>query len=92
MGTLTLESIKELLQYHIHTPSEHTFSGYQADLEIHFVHQGDDGKYTVIGILCDESNDPNFENQFWTQLIKSFNDNGAVVNPSWLLDQVETTK
>merc|ERR1711879_49910 len=29
----------DLLQFHFHIPSEHTFDGKHSDIEIHFVHQ-----------------------------------------------------
>lgn len=41
-----------LVQLHIHTPSENAWHGQQFPLEIHFVHQGADGKVLVIGVLA----------------------------------------
>ncbi|SEH34149.1 carbonic anhydrase [Magnetospirillum fulvum] len=41
----------DLLQYHFHTPSEHTFNGKPAPLELHLVHKGaQSGKLTVLGV------------------------------------------
>ncbi|MEM5947689.1 carbonic anhydrase family protein [Spirochaetia bacterium 38H-sp] len=40
-----------LLQFHFHAPSEHTFSGEHFPMETHFVHQSDDGEYAVIGLF-----------------------------------------
>ena len=39
--------------FHLHTQSEHTFDGQNADGEIHLVHQSDSGKKLVVGILLD---------------------------------------
>jgi carbonic anhydrase len=40
-----------LLQLHFHSPSEHTLRGKRFALEIHFVHQADDGSRAVLGVL-----------------------------------------
>jgi len=40
-----------LLQYHIHSPSEHTVNGVSYPMEIHFVHGTPDGKLAVIGVV-----------------------------------------
>ena len=41
-----------LIQFHIHTPSENKWRGKQFPLEIHFVHQGNDGTVAVIGVFA----------------------------------------
>ncbi|HTS82666.1 MAG TPA: carbonic anhydrase family protein [Myxococcaceae bacterium] len=41
----------ELLQFHFHTPSEHTLNGHAAPMEAHFVHKSADGKLAVVGVL-----------------------------------------
>lgn len=41
----------DLIQYHFHTPSEHTINGKAAPLEVHLVHKGaESGKLTVLGV------------------------------------------
>jgi carbonic anhydrase len=52
-----------LKQFHFHTPSEHTFDGKQQPMEMHLVHQSEDGSLAVIGILIKEGNvtNQNFE-------------------------------
>ena len=50
------ESEWKVLQYHWHSPSEHTIDGKQFDAELHVVHLGtgdNDGKLLVVGILFD---------------------------------------
>jgi len=45
------EKAYKLLQMHIHTLSEHTWEGQTYPMEIHFVHQSDDGEFAVIGLF-----------------------------------------
>ena len=40
-----------LLQFHFHAPSEHTVAGDLSDMEMHLVHQSEDGTLAVIGVL-----------------------------------------
>lgn len=44
----------KLLQFHYHTPSEHTVEGKRFPLEIHFVHQNQKGEYLAVGLLVEE--------------------------------------
>jgi carbonic anhydrase len=41
----------KLIQFHLHVPAENTLHGQTFPMEIHFVHQSDDGKIAVIGVL-----------------------------------------
>jgi carbonic anhydrase len=49
----------DLKQFHFHTPSEHTIDGQHAPMEMHMVHQGEDGSLAVVGVLFKESQVPN---------------------------------
>lgn len=40
-----------LKQFHFHAPSEHTIEGKRSDMEVHFVHEGDDKDLMVVGAL-----------------------------------------
>jgi len=40
-----------LVQFHFHVPSETQIQGHTFPLEIHFVHESNDGKLAVIGVL-----------------------------------------
>jgi carbonic anhydrase len=42
----------DLVQFHFHTPSEHTIAGKASPLEIHFVHKDAAGKLAVVGVLA----------------------------------------
>lgn len=41
----------ELVEFHIHSPSENHLEGKTYPLEIHFVHQGEDGTLVVLGVF-----------------------------------------
>jgi len=43
-----------LLQLHMHSTSEHTVDGESSLMEVHFVHQAEDGALAVVGVLFDE--------------------------------------
>ena len=44
----------DLLQFHMHSPSEHTIEGRHYPLELHFVHRSEDGSTAVLGVLFQE--------------------------------------
>jgi len=46
----------ELLQYHFHTPSEHTADGKYYGMELHLVHQSDQGQFAVVGVFMKAGN------------------------------------
>lgn len=52
----------ELLQFHYHSLSEHTYEGQYYPLEVHLVHLADDGNLAVVGIFFEEGDsNPLFE-------------------------------
>jgi carbonic anhydrase len=53
--TLTLgDQVFNLLQYHFHSPSEHTVNGEHFPMEMHLVHQSTAGALAVIGVFIEE--------------------------------------
>ncbi len=49
---LVLQGVRyRLIQFHFHSPSEHTFNGRGADMELHLVHRNAAGALAVIGVL-----------------------------------------
>jgi len=48
------DNVYHLKQFHFHTPSEHTLDGKPLPMEMHMVHQNDDGKLAVLGVLIEE--------------------------------------
>jgi len=54
-STLHLEGTDyELLQFHIHVPSEHTVEGRRFPMEVHLVHQSASGEFAVVGVVIEE--------------------------------------
>ena len=53
-SSITLEDRQfSLLQFHFHLPSEHTVEGARYPMEVHFVHQAEEGDLAVIGVFMD---------------------------------------
>jgi carbonic anhydrase len=51
-GEISVGSKKyELVQYHFHTPSEHTINGKSYPMELHLVHKNQEGRLAVVGVL-----------------------------------------
>ena len=48
------DEVFELKQFHFHSPSEHTVKGKSYPMEVHFVHQHEDGALLVVGLLFEE--------------------------------------
>lgn len=56
-STVSIEGDKyELLQFHFHTPSEHTSEGRASAMELHLVHSNDSGELAVVGIMLEKGN------------------------------------
>ncbi len=82
----------ELLQYHVHAPSEHTLNGKTYPLEIHFVHSTPSGKFAVLGVLVREGLVANAEFQkildYASAVVGTTNTPANVtINPMELLPQ-----
>lgn len=60
-----------LLQFHFHTPSEHTVDRIAAAMELHLVHQNAEGKLAVVGVLIEEGEENYFLQQIWDHLPES---------------------
>lgn len=54
----TTDADYNLVQFHVHTPSEHTLNGVALDGEAHFVHnRTDGGALLVVGLFFKASED-----------------------------------
>ena len=76
-GTLTVETdsgtrVYTAEQFHFHAPSEHTFDGDHADLEMHVVHLTTDGRIAVIGLFFDGDSDDDDGNDTIQEIIDSY--------------------
>ena len=74
-GTLTIETdsgtrVYTAQQFHFHAPSEHTFDGDHADLELHIVHLTSDSRIAVIGLFFDADSDD--DNETIQEVIDSY--------------------
>ncbi len=58
----------ELLQFHFHTPSEHTFEGKAYPMEAHLVHKNASGNYAVIGLLIQAGQENQLMKTIWAQI------------------------
>lgn len=58
----------QLLQYHFHSPSEHTVGGKSYLMEMHLVHKSPEGKLAVIGVLIEEGRHNAAFDPIWSNL------------------------
>lgn len=56
------------LQFHFHLGSEHTIAGKRYGMEMHIVHQSEEGESLVVGILLEEGRRNEFLAGFWDRL------------------------
>lgn len=70
----------ELLQFHFHSPSEHTINGKHSPMVIHFVHKSDDGKLGVIGVLVNLGKENSALASLWAKLPQAAGEKVALEN------------
>lgn len=58
----------ELIQFHFHTPSEHTINGEATALELHLVHKNKKGEIAVIGILIKPGQENLLIKKIWEKI------------------------
>ena len=56
----------KLLQGHFHSPSEHTINGESFPMEIHLVHEDEDGRLAVVGVMVEEGEENAMLNRIWS--------------------------
>lgn len=62
------DKVWELVQFHLHTPSEHAVLGVHAPMELHFVHRNAKGAFAVIGVMVTEGEENRAAGEFWQSL------------------------
>ncbi|KAG6970578.1 hypothetical protein JG688_00004795 [Phytophthora aleatoria] len=68
-NVLTLNGKKYYtVQFHFHAPSEHTVNGQARAMELHLVHQAEDGSLAVVGVFFTEGKENAFLAQFWDEI------------------------
>ncbi|MGG1650648.1 carbonic anhydrase [Paenibacillus sp. NRS-1780] len=67
-----------LKQFHFHHPSEHQIDGKNADMELHFVHQGDNGSTAVLGVLIQGGKENKAFSRIWSKLPKDVSQEEAL--------------
>jgi len=67
--TLMIGSMRyELVQFHFHSPSEHTVNGMHYPMEMHFVHKSADNELAVIGLFISEGAHNRPFEKIWARL------------------------
>ncbi len=67
-----------LLQFHFHSPSEHTINGQPADMVAHFVHQAKDGQLGVVGVLFKAGKESKTLTKLWKYMPEKAGDKKAL--------------
>ena len=77
----------QLLQFHFHSPSEHTIDGERCDMEVHLVHQSANGELAVLGIILKAG----AENTFLAGILPRFpgTTGDRVQDPAQLVDATD---
>jgi len=84
----------DVLQFHYHSPSEHTVNGEAFPAEVHIVHKNADGNLAVVGILLREGAENSAYGPFIDNLPASESeakDAGVTVDAAGLLPTEQTT-
>ncbi len=63
----------ELLQFHFHSPSEHTVNGSHFPMELHLVHKDADGKLAVVGLFLKKGKTNKHLKNIWKNLPTEIN-------------------
>ncbi len=58
----------QLLQFHFHAPGEHTVDGKPFDMEMHLVHESEDGNLAVVGLLIESGHHHPAFDPIWASL------------------------
>lgn len=79
-----------LVQFHFHTPSEHTVEGKSYGNEMHLVHKNDKGELAVVGVLVEKGQENAAYKAIWSNLPKKANEKKSAavdISASELLPQ-----
>jgi carbonic anhydrase len=79
----------QLLQFHFHSPSEHTINGKHYDAEMHIVHQdaSNNNQLAVLGVFFDRQAGGNKENPLLAEL--DLGEDGTTLNHITLMSVID---
>lgn len=60
----------KLVQFHFHTPSEHTINGKHFPMELHLVHKNDKNELAVVGVILEKGKENAAYKKMWSHLPK----------------------
>jgi carbonic anhydrase len=87
--TLTVgDKTYALVQFHFHAPSEHTVDGEHFPMEMHFVHQAEDGALAVVGVLIEEGAENSSIAPLWEQLAAAPGTQATIQIPAEFADHI----
>lgn len=73
-SSVTIEGKEyELKQYHFHTPSEHRINDELSAMEMHLVHQSDDGQYAVVALMIEPGQTNSEMAKVWSNISEKGN-------------------
>lgn len=83
------EDIYNLLQFHFHTPSEHTVAGKASAMEVHLVHANEAGDFAVISAMIEPGAESYDVSKVWRNIpeVGASQKSGLVVNAANLLPE-----
>ena len=85
--------VYELVQFHFHTPSEHTIDNESSAMELHLVHQNEAGELAVIGILMEAGAENDTIASIWSAIPsqnKAAQNSGITIDTASLLPEDKT--
>ncbi len=77
-----------LVQFHFHAPSEHTVDGEHFPMEMHFVHQAEDGALAVVSVLIEAGAQNPSIAPLWAQLAEAPGTETTVQIPAEFADHI----
>lgn len=83
------EDTYNLLQFHFHTPSEHTIAGKASAMEVHLVHANEAGDIAIISAMIEPGTESYDVSKVWRNIpeVGASKKSGLVINAANLLPQ-----